>query len=358
MKVTPAKPGRRSVVMSAGAIMVTLCGWLLGSTAPPAEAQNATNPPPIPGLPFGQNVLPGSLHGLKIGYFNFTDSVFTNATSRDVQRQIQLAGGTEDFCPVSDAATTLACVRSFASAHVAGIIGFQGFPASDSAVCAAAPKVPFVSLYVPNGMCSKTAVVAPNYQAGMLTGEQLGLFAHWRFNCQINAFVTLYQAGTQAALDMSNGQLAGYEQVCGKLPSNMIRVGDGPGDSETSGAETYMASLLQALPGDHAIIVAGEDDDAVVGAIAAARAAGRSTDIFVGANGADPGFLKGISSPQWIGDAAYFPEAYGRVAVPALVRMLHSQAMPSLVLMPTVLLNFSNVDEYYPGSVKSGAQSS
>jgi ribose transport system substrate-binding protein len=308
-------------------------------------------------LPYGQNVAPGSLKGKTIGYFNVKGDPFTDATTADVKAQVQRGGGKFSFCPVTDAATTLACLRNFKSAHVDGIIGFNFTPAANKQMCAAAPAVPIVALYIPMPPCSKSAVLANNTLTGIVAGERLGLLSHWHFNCKIDAYVQLGDSSAGIVnTQRMGGLLKGYERVCGTVPSNIMRVGDQNKTSTLDAAQTYMNNVLQAFPGKHAILVVGINDNAVEGAFAAARAQGRTGDVFAVGQGADPSFRKNIGNPQWVADAAYFPEAYGRVTVPVLVRMLHHVKVPSLIYMPTVAIDFSNVNLYYPGTVSAGPQ--
>jgi ribose transport system substrate-binding protein len=105
---------------------------------------------------------------------------------------------------------------------------------------------------------------------------------------------------------------------------------------------------LTTLPGAHHIVVAGINDDAIEGALAAAKTAGRTSDLYVSGQGADPSSWCQIKSdPQWVGDTAYFPERYGQIGVPYLIDAIKGKAIPKLLLVPHEIINAGNIDSVY-----------
>lgn len=316
----------------------------------PAASESAVATGGIQGLP--EQAPAGSLDGKTIGYFNYQGDPFIDATTADVKAQIEAAGGKMSFCLVKDDATTLNCFRNFNSAGVSGIIGFNGNPNSVAALCAAGPEVPIVALYIPMGDCSKAAVTGDDAGAGESAGKALGDLAKKDFNCEIGAYVQLGDTSAGAVNTTRMDAIRkGYEGVCGPLPADKIKIGDQSKTSTTDAAKTYMANVLQAVPAGEPIMIAGLNDNSVLGAFAAGRSQNRSDDLWAVSIGAGADFLKDVSNPHWVASAAFFPEAFGRVSVPKLVKLLNGEPVDEVTLMPTTAITAANVNDYYPGTI-------
>ena len=109
--------------------------------------------------------------------------------------------------------------------------------------------------------------------------------------------------------------------------------------------------MLTSLPDKHKIVVVAINDDGLIGALAAARTADREGDIFLAGQGADPtSHCEILNNPNWIADAAYFPERYGEIAVPYLIRAAKGETIPEQLLVPHVAITKDNVAENYPES--------
>jgi ribose transport system substrate-binding protein len=95
-------------------------------------------------------------------------------------------------------------------------------------------------------------------------------------------------------------------------------------------------------------MVVAINDDGIEGALAAAKVAGRTNDLFVSGTGTDPSswcLMK--NNPQWAGDVAFYPERYGEIGVPYLIDAIKGKTVPKLLYVPHVVVNHTNLLEYY-----------
>ncbi len=108
--------------------------------------------------------------------------------------------------------------------------------------------------------------------------------------------------------------------------------------------------MLTTLPNAHHIAVVNINDDTALGAIAAAKAAGRLNDIAVVAQNATENARIEIRKPgsRFIGSTAYFPEKYGFKIIPALIKLINHQSVPPSIYVDHVFITKDNVDKYYP----------
>lgn len=296
-----------------------------------------------------EKAVPGSGKGLKIGLITLDDSVpFSKLVSDSVKAQAKAAGATLVYCDSKgDGATALACARNFKVQGVMGYLNFQSDAKSADAICTAGPSVPVIAIDIEQGSCQTAFMGANNEFAGELAGKALGTYMKHKFNCKYDAFVSMEEpdAGAVNTARMG-GYRKGFESVCGAIKNlkkeNAFRIDQ---------ARTTFADVLTTLPGAHHIIVAAINDDAIEGALAAAKTAGRTKDLYVSGQGADPSSWCDIkTNPQWVGDTAYFPERYGEIGVPYLIKAIKGQTIPKNLLVPHQIINSSNIESIYQPS--------
>jgi ribose transport system substrate-binding protein len=140
------------------------------------------------------------------------------------------------------------------------------------------------------------------------------------------------------------GYRKGFQSVCpGELKNERVLDAD-----RTDAARTKMTDTLTALPGQSKIVVVAINDDGILGALAAAKTAGREDDIYVSGQGADPSAWCEINNnPNWVADAAYFPERYGEIGIPYLIQAVKGEEIPEDLLVPHELINADNIDQHY-----------
>ena len=346
---TSAAPVATSAAPTSGAAATSGTG---ATSAAPTSAV-ATTAAPSSGTSAESNVVKfqtaaaGSGKGIKIGLITLDDSVpFSKLVSDSVKAQAKAAGATLVYCDSKgDGATALACAKNFKVQGVQGYLNFQSDAKSADAICAAGPKGPVIAIDIEQGNCQTAFMGANNQYAGYLAGEALGNAIKTKFNCKYDAYVSMEEpaAGAVNTARMVTGYQAGFTSVCGKINNlkteNAFRI---------DVAQTTFTDVLTTLPGKHVIVVAAINDDAIEGALAAAKTAGRTNDLYVSGQGADPSSWCDIKQdPQWVGDAAYFPERYGEIGVPYLLQAIKGQAIPKLLLVPHQIINAANIDSIY-----------
>jgi ribose transport system substrate-binding protein len=290
-----------------------------------------------------------------IGYIDHIDSIpFVRLVRQSIQTEGAKDGAKVLVCyPNGDAQKAVNCASQFKAQGVNGIINFQPVEAAGPRVCAAGPKVPVVAIDIHQRPCETVFFGANNTAAGMLAGKALGQFVKTKFNCKIDALVSMEApavgiVNTQRAL----GMLHGYETVCPKPPS-YTRV-DGKGTTDTSIQPA--TDTLTRLTGKHKILVVSLNDDMAIGMIKAAQSSGRLGDIWVAAQGADPTSWPYICGKQpfkqWVADTAYFPELYGSHVVPTLISLIEGQPEPKIIYTNHRVVTPDNIKSIYPNACK------
>lgn len=314
-------------------------------TLEPAESENP--PPHEPAVI--EDAAPGSGDGLKIGYISLDESnAFWNAAGKGIRQQIEMSGATGVYC---DSQRTpegaLQCAKNLKTQGVDGYIITQQDPNATERICAAGPQdVPVISFDVLQVPCSKTLAGANNAYAGYIAGRALGMYFLENFSCEYDAYISL-EASDAGKLneDRMGGYRDGFSSVCGPIH-----------DDQTFNAITadqtrpVMTDVLTALPDAHQIAVVAVDDDGLVGAFAAATAAGRDGDIYGSGQGVQPfAFCPILDHPtNWVGSAAYFNEDWGKMVVSPLIKAINGEEIPTSLEIGNEMLNASNLLEYYP----------
>jgi ribose transport system substrate-binding protein len=336
MALSACSSGKAGGGTSSATLPTSVSSASAPSSAPPGES-NAVQ---------FEQAAPGSGSGLKLGLIALDDAVpFSKLVSDGMKEQAKLAGAKLIYCDSKgDGATALACARNFKVQGVQGYLNFQPDAKSADAICAAGPKVPVIAIDIEQGSCQTSFMGANNEYAGELAGTALGTYMKQKFNCQYDAYISMEEpdAGAVNTARMG-GYRKGFESVCGQIHNlkseNAFRIDQ---------ARTTFADVLTTLPGAHHIVVAAINDDAIEGALAAAKTAGRTNDLYVSGQGADPSSWCDIkTNPQWVGDTAYFPERYGQIGVPYLIKAAKGQTIPKMLLVPHEIINSSNIDSIY-----------
>lgn len=289
----------------------------------------------------------GSGEGLKLGFIALGDSVpFSKLVTDGMRKNAKTAGADLVVCDSQlDGQKALDCAKSFKTQGVKAYLNFQVDQKLAGAVCKAGPDVPVIAVDIAQEPCQVAFMGAANEYAGALAGTAVGKFAKQKWNCDYDAYVSLEStASVDANRQRMGGYRKGFQSQCpGELKNEKILDAD-----RTDAARTKMTDTLTALPGQKKIVVVAINDDGILGAIAAAKTAGRSEDIFVSGQGADPSALCGIkTNPNWIADAGYFPERYGEIGIPYLIKAAKGEDIPKDLLVPHELVTKDNVAKLY-----------
>jgi ribose transport system substrate-binding protein len=287
---------------------------------------------------------------MRIGYISLGDSLpFVKLVSDSIAAQAEVAGAELIFCDskVLDS-EALACAQQMAVQGAQGVLNFQAFAEISGEICNAYNNVPTIAIDIHQAPCENVFMGANNHRAGEITGVAVGEAMQAENDCAYDLVVTLEspQVGTVNE-ERTMGMLDGFSSICGAIPSDMLnRLGVG---GTTDQALDQVTSLLPTIPSGGIIIILSLNDDMALGALAAARTAGRQTELRIGAQGADPSAWKEIAcTPEWLADAAYFPERYGLTLVPAMIDLLNGEEVPPVLYTPHEAVNKDNIRTLYP----------
>ncbi len=311
-----------------------------------AYAAVSASPPKPKSVAF-VNAAPGSGKGLKLGYISLGESVpFVRLVSNGIKAQAKRAGAQLVFCDSAlDAAKALDCARTFKTQGVQGYLNFDVFQNASASICKAGPQVPVIAIDIHQKPCEKAFMGANNLYAGYIAGRAVGRYFKSHFDCKYDTFVSLESSAAGVVNDQRmGGYRQGFTSICGAI-HNLKKI---DGADRIDPARTKFADALTALPGQSHIIVVSINDDGIEGALAAAKTAGRVDDLYVSGQGADPSAWCLIkNNKQWIADSAYFPEKYGMIGIPYLIKLVKKQPVPKELYVPHVIITGKNITKYY-----------
>ena len=334
---------RWSIVFATVALLVAAC---TNPTAAPSSAAPATS---APASEAPASEAPASAAAkFKIGYISLGDSVpFVKLVSDGIKEAADAAGQELLFCDSEiDAAKALACAQNLKVQGAQGVLNFQVFQDSSPEICTAYGSVPTIAIDIIQPPCQIAFMGANNREAGRLGGAELGKYAKANWDCDFTAYVSLESTAAGAAnTDRMGGWRDGFKESC-PIPADKERILDGA--DRTDPALEQVTNLLGALQGDRIIVVA-INEDGILGAIGAANTLGRQTDLYYGGQGTDPSIWKDVAcNPNYIASVAYFPERYGTLLIPNMVKALEGETIPTEIFTEHVVVNKDNIRTIYP----------
>ena len=325
-----------------------------GVAAAPTAAQTRANfVPPTQPTQKGAAVLapaaPASGKGLKIGYIsNKEDVPIVHVISQGIQAQATRSGAKLYFCDSAGSdAKALACAQSFATQGVQGIINFQHDATAAPSICAAGPKVPVIAVDIPQKPCQTSFMGVDNAYGGLIAGLDLGYYFKQHFGCKYDSWISLEEPeAAKTNSDRLGGYRLGFAKYCGAVHNIKVEAFD----ASAQQAHTIVTNVLGSLPGAHHIIVVSIDDEGIEGAFAAASQQGRGGDLYAAALGMadDTARCALKNNPNWVSDTAIFPDKYGQVAIPWIIRAIKGQHMPPFLYMPLVAVTGTTISTLYP----------
>lgn len=310
-------------------------------------AQDAPTRPE--GLSEFKPIEPGIGKGLTIGFTQLIAGVpFTEALQKGMDAAAETSGVKLLTCDSKmDAGEALNCVRQFRTQKVDGLVTFQADAQAAANICAEGPQVPVIAIDIEQKPCQTAFVGAANAYAGQIVGHELGRYFKETFNCEHDAWVSLESLAVGVVNDMRmDGIREGFEAVCGPVKNERVIDTGAGGQADT--AQRQMMDTLTALPGAKRIITVGINEDVITGALAAARTQGRTDDLYLGVQNFDPGNCQIWTAPHFIASAAYFPEKYADLIIPALVKAIKGEKIPEQILVPHEVITKANMKQFYP----------
>ncbi len=329
---------RWAILLAGIAIVAAACSSGTTATTAPAT-QGASQAAPSATAP-----------SFKIGYISLGDSVpFVKLVSDGIKKAATDAGQNLVFCDSEiDAAKALACAQNFKVQAVQGVLNFQVFQDSSPEICTAYGSVPTIAIDIIQPPCQIAFMGANNHEAGRLGGAEMGKYAKANWNCDITAYVSLESsAAGDANKARMGGWRDGFKESC-PIPTDKEHILDGA--DRTDPALTQVTDLLGALPGNHIVVVA-INEDGILGAIGAANTLGRQKDLFYGGQGTDPSIWKDIAcNPNYIVSVAYYPEKYGTLLIPNMITALGGGTIPKEIFTKHEIVNKDNIRTIYPAT--------
>jgi ribose transport system substrate-binding protein len=211
--------------------------------------------------------------------------------------------------------------------------------------------IPVISVDIP--MVGATFFGVDNYQAGHLAGSALGKWIQKNWEGKFDRVIVLEEqrAGALPAARI-HGQLDGLQEIVGGIPlAKLIHLECGNTSEES---EIQVIRSLQDLHGKHRLAVVSFNDDAAIGALAAAMKQKRENDIVIVGQGADRRVRSELRRPgsRIIGSTAYWPERYGEKLIDAALRILRGEPVSPAVYIDHTFINSENIDQFYPEDLK------
>lgn len=207
--------------------------------------------------------------------------------------------------------------------------------------------IPFITIDVP--LHGGVYFGANNYQAGRLAGQVLANFArrHWkgRFDGVVLIESSLVSTNVPARLA---GILVGLREKLGPVDESRVIHLDGRAHLDTS--RQAVASFLARRPrrGER-LLVGCFNDQTAIGALQAARAAGREADVAIVGQNATEEVWEEIRNPhsRLIASVAYFPERYGAKLIRLARSILNREPVPPAVYTEHLVLDNRSIDRFY-----------
>jgi ribose transport system substrate-binding protein len=325
-------------------LILSACSNPATSTAPSAAASQ----PAVSEAPSESPSAPAE--AFKVGYISLGESIpFVKLVSDNIKAEAEKAGVEIAFCDSEiDAAKALACAQNLKVQEVQAVLNFQLFEDSSPEICAAYGGLPTIAIDIHQAPCEVAFMGADNTKAGELAGKFVGDSLKAENDCDYTAVVTLDTKGAGATTEARvNGMISGFEQACGTIDQAKFRSLDVGGTTDL--AVTKFGDQLSALAPGGIIVVLSLNDDMSLGAFAAARTAGREAELRLAGQGADPTSWKEIAcNPQWLADTAYFPERYGEILIPAVVKLLNGETVEKNLFTQHDVVTKDNVRTLYP----------
>lgn len=334
---------RSSLAVALGfALIVGACTNPAASSAPPASEAPATTAP--------TDAPSEAPTAFKVGYISLGEAIpFVSLVTNSILDEAEKVGLEVVVCDSEiDAAKALACGQNLKVQQVQAVLNFQLFEASSAEVCESYGNLPTIAIDIVQAPCQVAFMGADNTMAGTIAGRAVGDALKAENDCDYSAVVTLDTKGAGATtLARMDGMIAGFEEACGPIDPDKFKSIDVGGTTDLA-LEKFGNQLSAITPGG-IIAVLSLNDDMSLGAFAAARTAGRESELRLAGQGADPTSWKEIAcNPYWIADTAYFPDRYGTILVPAVMDLLNGKDIPENLFTKHETVTKDNVRTLFP----------
>jgi ribose transport system substrate-binding protein len=343
--VTAPRDGHQAPASATGVPSMVGSGEPAASLAPEGsvgpDASTVVDPSARPSMAPVRSARPS------LGYISLDESqAFVRSVSAGIRAAAVEAGIELIACDSGwTRAGVVACAQRLSEAGVHGVLSFQPFADLAADVCEATGDAPTIGIVYGQGPCQVALLEIDQAESGRLAGEAMGRLAAERWDCDVTAYISL-ESGEDDSIGGARmeGYRAGYQEYC-ELPEDTRAL---RGAQHLATARTQVASLLQTLRG-RPILVAGVSDIAILGAMEAAAAAGRSNQLWYSGQLADPAIRSEIAcNDRYIASVAHFPERFGATLVPALVDAIEGRVIDPRLEAELELVTAANVRTLFP----------
>lgn len=270
-----------------------------------------------------------------IGFANLSEHVpFAAEVRRSLERAAKEAGNVDLIVMDNEFSEerALAVADALVAARCDLIIEFQLHAKLGAVLMEKFRKAAVSVIAVDIPMIGATYFGADNYRAGQMAGAALGRWIREHWGGQVDRVLVLEEerAGTGPA-GRIQGQLDALTSEVGPIPeAKVIRVDSG---NCTPVSEAGISAALSQLPGLHRLPILTFNDDAALGALAAARRLGRLDDVVLTGQGGDRSLREELANPssRMIGATTYHPERYGGELIRLALRILRGEPAPPAV---------------------------
>lgn len=304
--------------------------------------------------------------GLRVGFANLGESVpFAVSVREGIERvaeecnlEVVTADNQLDPQIAQDNA------RNFVAQGVDGVVEFQVVGDISASICDILGDLPVIAIDIAHPECA-VFMGADNRQAGELAGQGVGQVAQERWDCDIDRIVTFEGFGSgEVNIERMNGSIAGVQSVCGDLdygdfenwsPEVTDSIITRIDADRVDPAFEQGRDFLTANPDAERIVALCINDDSCLGFQSAVAEAGREGQVLFASQGGDSSVWEEIAtSEDYVGSTAYFPERYGELVVPNIIRMIAGEGpTEDPLLIEHVFLTSDNIGDYY--DVEAGA---
>lgn len=352
---------KRVTLLAVAALLLAACGNGVTEEADtelePDEAAEAGDDEAAADLPEVCEGQDGE--GRTVGFANIGEAVpFAVLVREGIE-------GVADECNVNivnadnelDPQVALDNARNFVAQDVDGVIQFQVDGGISDAICDILEGLPVIAIDIAHEECA-VFMGADNRNAGEITGEGVGEWVAAEWGCEVDRVITFEGfASGQVSIDRLNGSIAGLQNVCpdndyGDFedwqpthPDTIITRQDA---DRTDPAFEQGRDWLTANPDAERIVALCLNEDACIGFHAAVEGAGRQGQVVFASNGADPTAHDLIREDEYyVGATGFFPERYGELLIPNIIRMMNGEDVEDPLLMDHVFISADNIDEFY-----------
>ncbi|GAB4544558.1 MAG: hypothetical protein OHK0023_01550 [Anaerolineae bacterium] len=208
-------------------------------------------------------------------------------------------------------------------------------------------KIPVIAVDIP--IVGATYFGVDNYRTGYMAGTALGQWINEHWGGQFDVLVIFEEprAGALPAMRIQ-GQLDGLSRQVANVPQDHLYRLDSHNTAQVS--EENMAKLLTQLPKHARMCVLSFNDDAAIGALLAARSAGRESQVVIVGQGADRLVREEMrrANSRIIGSTAFMPEKYGEQIIALALKILRGEPVPPAHYIESVFIHPQNIDLFYP----------